>query len=77
MRTTLDIDDTVLAAAKSLARSKGISLGRAVSELALRGLVPAEERSGPTSVDLAYSPFPLIHGDVVVIDDLIAEHRDE
>lgn len=75
MRTTLDIDDTVLAAAKSLARAKGISLGRAVSELALKGLRSADERGG-TSVDMAYSPFPVIHGDVVVTQELVDEHRD-
>jgi hypothetical protein len=37
MRTTLDIDDRVLAAAKSRAHVRGISLGKAVSELALEG----------------------------------------
>jgi hypothetical protein len=43
MRTTLEIDDAVLAAARALARDGGISIGAAVSELALRGLssVPA------------------------------------
>jgi Arc/MetJ family transcription regulator len=38
MRTTLTIDDDVLAAARSLARAKSESLGRAVSELVRRGL---------------------------------------
>jgi predicted ATPase len=38
MRTTLDVDDAVLAAARALARSEGISLGAAVSQLARRGL---------------------------------------
>ncbi len=39
MRTTLDIDDDVLRAAKSIARAQGISLGRVVSMLAREGLV--------------------------------------
>ncbi|TAM87809.1 MAG: hypothetical protein EPN43_09080 [Jatrophihabitans sp.] len=38
MRTTLDLDDRVLAAARSQAHEHGVSLGRAVSELALAGL---------------------------------------
>ena len=38
MRTTLDIDDDVLAAAKELARQEGTTAGSVVSELARRGL---------------------------------------
>ncbi len=37
MRTTLTIDDDVLAVARAFAERKGISVGRAVSELARRG----------------------------------------
>lgn len=53
MRTTLDIDDRVLASARALAREKRISLGSAVSELALRGLRPAT-----TASTASKSPFP-------------------
>lgn len=38
MRTTLTIDDDLMAAARSLARAKSESLGKAISELARRGL---------------------------------------
>ncbi|MBW3623043.1 MAG: antitoxin [Armatimonadetes bacterium] len=38
MRTTANIDDDALAAARSLARDRSISLGRAISELIRRGL---------------------------------------
>jgi len=38
MRTTLDVDDDVLAAARTLASEQSVSLGRALSELARRGL---------------------------------------
>ena len=38
MRTTLTIDDDLLAAAKSLARAKSISVGKALSGLARQGL---------------------------------------
>ena len=38
MRTTVNVDDDVLAGARSLAREREISLGAALSELARRGL---------------------------------------
>ncbi len=73
MRTTLELDDTVLAAARSLARARGTSLGAAVSELARRGLASASEGT----VDYSYSPFPVMVGEgELVTDDLIAELRD-
>ena len=48
MRTTLTIDDDVLAVARALAKRKGISLGKALSELARRGFerAPAAEAEG-------------------------------
>jgi len=38
MRTTISIDDDMLAVAKALAQAKSISIGRALSDLARRGL---------------------------------------
>ena len=38
MRTTLDIDDAILAAAKEVAGSKGSSAGAVISEWARKGL---------------------------------------
>ncbi len=38
MRTTLDVADDVLAAARTLAVERRISIGRALSEIARRGL---------------------------------------
>ena len=40
VRTTLDIDDDVLQAAKELARARGKTAGEVVSELARKGLKP-------------------------------------
>lgn len=37
MRTTVTIDDDILAVARALAQQNGISIGRALSELARRG----------------------------------------
>ena len=41
MRTTLEIDDDVIAAARELAAGERRSLGSVISELARRGLTPA------------------------------------
>jgi hypothetical protein len=41
VRTTLDIDDDVVAAARELAATQRRSLGSVISELARRGLTPA------------------------------------
>lgn len=38
MRTTIDIDDDVLAAARDLARAEGKTMGQIISELARRAL---------------------------------------
>jgi hypothetical protein len=49
MRTTLAIDDDVLAAAKAIARQKNRTLGEVVSDLAraaLRPVVTGTERNG-------------------------------
>lgn len=42
MRTTLNIDDDVAAAARELASEEHRSLGAVISELARRGLTPAQ-----------------------------------
>ena len=41
MRTTLQIDDDVLQAARSLAATNNVSLGKALSGLARKGLKPS------------------------------------
>lgn len=45
MRTTLELDDDVVAAARELAALERRSLGSVVSELARRGLTPARIES--------------------------------
>lgn len=42
MRTTLDIDEDVLLAAKEMASLQRTSTGRALSELARRALLPSD-----------------------------------
>ena len=44
MRTTLDIDDDVLQAAREIALTRGSTAGKVLSELARKGLAPARVR---------------------------------
>jgi len=44
VRTTLAIDDDVLAAARGLAESEGKSVGEVISVLARKGLEPPQRR---------------------------------
>lgn len=44
MRTTLDIDDDVLQAAKEIAASRRSTMGKVISDLARRGLAPPREK---------------------------------
>jgi hypothetical protein len=43
MRTTLDLDDDVLAVARSMASHQRVSLGKAVSLLMLKGIGPSAQ----------------------------------
>lgn len=50
VRTTLELDDDILQAAKELAAARGVTAGRVISDLARRALTPttraAEMRNG-------------------------------
>jgi hypothetical protein len=43
MRTTLDLDDDILFAAKEIAAAKGLTAGRVVSDLVRKALEPRRE----------------------------------
>lgn len=77
MRTTLDIDDEVLAAAKEIARRERKTAGQVLSELARRALVQSDsaaESSLPPSIH-GFRPFASRGG--VVTNTLIDQLRDE
>ena len=78
MRTTLDIDDDVLQAAKELARRERKTAGQILSELARRGLteakVPSEGRSAKESF-LGFRPFA--RRGAIVTNQMIDRLREE
>lgn len=74
MRTTLDIADDVLAAARERARRNGTSIGAALSELAREALTtsPATQATPTTR---GFRPFPKRGG--VVTNELIDGLRED
>jgi hypothetical protein len=73
MRTTLDIEDDVLSAAKDIARRRGVSIGRVLSELARRALT--ERTTGVTRDGLPL--FPIQPDAGIVTLELVNQLRDE
>lgn len=78
MRTTLDIDDDVLHAAKERARRENRTAGQVISELARAALTaptgPAQKVSEPRSV-YGIRPFPK-RGGAVVTNELVNKLRE-
>lgn len=73
MRTTLDLDPVVLSAARALAAAEGTSIGKVVSDLALRSL------TAPVAAEHTRAlGFPVLHGNPehLVTDNLVAEFRE-
>lgn len=60
MRTTVDIDDDVLLAAKELARREKKSAGAVLSDLARKGLngAPASGEDSATDAFYGFRPWP-------------------
>lgn len=67
--TTLDLDDRVLAAARSRARIRGITVGQAVSELALLGY-EAQERMAEPVTGGGFPMLPPVPGHVIT-DEMV------
>jgi hypothetical protein len=76
MRTTLDIEDDVLAAAKELARRQGVSAGQVVSRL-LRSALSGDTRARPSGVAVVAGFRPFAASDQrLVSNELIDQLRD-
>jgi hypothetical protein len=75
MRTTLDIDDDLLQAAKEMAETRGKTAGQMVSELIRKGL-----QAGPATRRRVRNGVPLIRrkpGAAVMTMALVNELRDD
>ena len=79
MRTTLDLDDDVLASAKEIARRENRTAGQVLSDLARRALTQASSASAPAKrAPAAVHGFrPFASRGAVVTNALIEKLRDE
>ncbi len=70
MRTTLDIADDVLAAAKELAQREGSTAGKVLSDLARRGLsAPARKRKGHSFLRAGVPVLPS-RGEIITLEHI-------
>lgn len=73
MRTTLEIADDVLLAARALARQTDRTIGEVVSDLARAALRPSTAVRERNGIRL----LPVRHPDAVVTPDIVNALRDE
>lgn len=73
MRTTLTIDDDVLAAARAMAAQRHLSLGEVVSELARKALERPQSNAERNGIPL----LPPQQGATIVSLELVNRLRDE
>ena len=73
MRTTLNIEDDVLRAAKKIAQQRKMTVGRVLSELARKSLI----RKSPVSNKHGLPQFPIQPEAQVVTLELVNQLRDE
>jgi hypothetical protein len=73
MRTTLDIEEDVLLAAKEIARQRGITVGRVLSDLARKSLTTKSSVLKKDGLPL----FPVQPDAGVVTLELVNNLRDE
>jgi hypothetical protein len=73
MRTTLDIDQDVLLAAKQMARDRGVSTGRVISALARQALTPKGQYATRNGIPL----LPIRPDGGIVTPELVKELMDE
>lgn len=77
MRTTLDIDDDVLQAAKERARQANSTAGRVISELARRALTALPEASSVSEPEAVYGFRPIAPRGGIVTNELIDRLRED
>jgi len=72
MRTTLDLDDDVLSAARELAAGERRSLGAVISQLVRQGLTPAR-----IEADGALPVIRVPHGTAPITPEMVRRALDE
>ena len=80
MRTTLDLDDDVLASAKEMAQRENKTAGQVLSALARQALTqgpPGATRATPRTGAAAFGFKPFAPRGAVVTNELIRKLRDE
>ena len=77
MRTTLDIADDVLQAAKERARREKKTLGEMISELARHALTTPRESQSVKEPDAVYGLRPFARRGGIVTNELIDKLREE
>ena len=73
MRTTVDLEEDVILAAKEIARHRGVSIGKVISELARQALA----RPGASTTRNGIPLFPLQPGAQVITPEFVNQLRDE
>ena len=76
MRTTLDIEDDVLAAAKELARRQGRTAGEVISSLARKALTGLAPAGGVREPRATFGFMPFAADGRIVTNEVIDELRD-
>ena len=74
MRTTMNLDDDVLEAARAIARTERRGLGVVVSNLVRRGLVPAHPRIDDEN---GFPVFKIPSGVGVITDEMVKAALDD
>jgi hypothetical protein len=74
VRTTVDLDDDILAAARSLARAQGRSMGAVLSALARRGLADDTQITAPTG---GFPVFDVPAGGRPITSEMVRAAQDE
>jgi hypothetical protein len=74
VRTTLNLDDDVMEAAKALARFERRTLGQVVSDLARRGLAP---RPAEHPAAVGFPMFSVTEDAPAITDEMVAAALDD
>ena len=77
MRTTLDVDEDVLEAVKSLADARKSTAGKVISELVRKALMPPAKKKRHYRNGVPLFNFPRKPGDIIVTSEMVRKLRDE